>query len=106
MKLITHFHLVPRLRMHGATPPLPHMPAWYGASLSMGYVFRMWYIVMHRDDFAFSFTLIYALVTQMVSSLWVLQLKFCMHFTSTFLQIYSSALNFEAIVSYILPSKV
>jgi hypothetical protein len=29
--LTTHLHLVLRLRMHGAIPPLPHMFVWHGA---------------------------------------------------------------------------
>jgi len=29
-KLTTHFHLVPRSRMHGTIPPLPHKPSWHG----------------------------------------------------------------------------
>jgi hypothetical protein len=27
-KLITHLNLIPTLRKHEATPPLPHMPSW------------------------------------------------------------------------------
>jgi len=31
VKLTTHFHLVPRLRIHGAIPPLPNTSSWRGA---------------------------------------------------------------------------
>jgi hypothetical protein len=34
MKLTTYCHLVPRLRIHGAEPPLPHTSSCYVASLS------------------------------------------------------------------------
>jgi hypothetical protein len=34
INLITHVHLVSRLRMRGAIPPLPHTYFWRGASLS------------------------------------------------------------------------
>jgi len=30
-KLATHLHLVQRLIMCGAIPPLPHMSSWHGA---------------------------------------------------------------------------
>jgi hypothetical protein len=30
IKITTHFHLVLKLRMHGAMPPLHHMPGWCG----------------------------------------------------------------------------
>jgi len=39
--LNTHFHLVPRLKMRGAMPPLPQ------------YIFMAWYLVKHRDNFTF-----------------------------------------------------
>jgi hypothetical protein len=39
MRLTTHVHLVPRLRMHGVLPPLPD------------YVFMAWWLVKHRDYF-------------------------------------------------------
>jgi len=42
VKLITHLHLVQRLRMHGATPPLPQ------------YVFMTWCSVKHRNNFTFT----------------------------------------------------
>jgi hypothetical protein len=38
----THLHLVPRSRMRGAIPPLPH------------YVFVAWCLVKHRDNFTFT----------------------------------------------------
>jgi hypothetical protein len=41
VKLTTHFHLVPRLRMRGAIPLLPNMPSWRDAQLK------------HRDIFTF-----------------------------------------------------
>ena len=28
VKLTTHFHLVPKLRMSGTIPPFPHVPSW------------------------------------------------------------------------------
>jgi hypothetical protein len=31
LKLIAHFHVVLRLRIHGGIPPLPHRFAWCGA---------------------------------------------------------------------------
>jgi len=31
VKLTSHFHLVPRLRMRGYIPPFPNMPSWRGA---------------------------------------------------------------------------
>jgi len=37
----THFHLVPKLRMHGAVPAL------------LVYVSISWYLVKHRDHFTF-----------------------------------------------------
>jgi len=30
LRLTTHVHLVPRLRMSGAIPLLPHIPSWCG----------------------------------------------------------------------------
>jgi hypothetical protein len=33
VKLTTRLHLALRSRMHGAIPPLPHMPSWRGAQL-------------------------------------------------------------------------
>ena len=33
MMLTTHLHLVPRLWMYGAIPPLKYVPQWYGALL-------------------------------------------------------------------------
>jgi hypothetical protein len=38
VKLNTHIHLVPRLKTHGAVPPLLHI-SWYGALLSTGITF-------------------------------------------------------------------
>jgi len=38
-----NLHLVMRLRMRGAIPPLPNMPVWRGAQLN------------HRDNFTFTF---------------------------------------------------
>jgi len=43
VKLTTHLLIVPRLRMRGPIPPLPQ------------YIFVAWYLVKHRDNFAFSF---------------------------------------------------
>jgi hypothetical protein len=39
VKLATHLHLVPSLRIHGAIPPLAP------------YIFVAWYLVKHRDNF-------------------------------------------------------
>jgi hypothetical protein len=39
VKLTTHFHLVPRSRMHGAIPTFPNMPSWCGGELK------------HRENF-------------------------------------------------------
>jgi len=36
VKLTTHLHLVQRLRMRGAVPPLPYKSLWRGAHLSTG----------------------------------------------------------------------
>jgi hypothetical protein len=41
VKLTTHLHLVPRSRMCGAIPPLPH------------YVCMAWRLVKHMDNFTF-----------------------------------------------------
>jgi hypothetical protein len=38
-----YLHLVPRLRMCGPIPPLPHKSSWRSAYLSSGYVFTVWY---------------------------------------------------------------
>jgi hypothetical protein len=35
-KLTSHLHLVPRLRMNGITPLLPHMPSRFGHRLNVG----------------------------------------------------------------------
>jgi hypothetical protein len=43
MKLTTHLHIAPKLRMHGAIPPFPQR--LHGVVL-----------VKHRDDFTFAFT--------------------------------------------------
>jgi hypothetical protein len=44
VKLTTHLHVVPTLRMRGAIPLLPQ------------YVFMSWYFVKGRDKFNFTFT--------------------------------------------------
>jgi len=31
--LTTHLHLVPKLRMTGSIPPLPHVPSWHAEEL-------------------------------------------------------------------------
>jgi hypothetical protein len=54
VKLTTHLHLVPKLRIRGAIPPFPHVSSWRGAHFSTGYVFVAWYLVKHRDNFAFT----------------------------------------------------
>jgi len=38
---VVHLDLVPKSRMYGAIPPLPQ------------YVFMVWYLVKHRDNFTF-----------------------------------------------------
>jgi hypothetical protein len=43
VKLTSHLHLLPRSRMRGAIPPLPR------------YVFMVWCLVKHRDNFIFTF---------------------------------------------------
>jgi hypothetical protein len=43
MKLTTHLHVVPRLRMCVATPPIPHIGSWCGASF-----------IKHRANFTFT----------------------------------------------------
>jgi len=52
VKLTTHLHLVPRLRMYRSIPPLPQYVfiAW---SSSTRYVFTVWYLVKHRGNFSF-----------------------------------------------------
>jgi len=45
MKLTTHLHLVPRLTMCGAIPPLLFVCLWHA-----------WYLVKHRDNFTFTWT--------------------------------------------------
>jgi hypothetical protein len=50
MKLSTHLHVVPRLRMHGAVPPLPHIfMVW---CLITAFIFMVWYFVKYKDNFA------------------------------------------------------
>jgi len=44
MKLTTHLHLVLRLRMRGAIPPLLHTSSWRGSR----YVFMEGYLIKHR----------------------------------------------------------
>jgi hypothetical protein len=41
VKLTTHLHPVPRSRMHGAIPPLPHMSTWHSSQSKK----------KHRDNF-------------------------------------------------------
>jgi hypothetical protein len=51
VKLITHPHLAPRLRMRGNITPLPNTSSWHVASLSNQGVFMAWYFVKHRYNF-------------------------------------------------------
>jgi hypothetical protein len=44
MKLTTHLHVIPRLRMREAIPPRPL------------YIFMMWYLVKHTENFTFYFS--------------------------------------------------
>jgi len=39
VKPTARLHLVPRLRMHGAIPPLPNTSSWHGALLNSEYIF-------------------------------------------------------------------
>jgi hypothetical protein len=41
VKLITHLHLVPKLKIRGNIPPRPQ------------YISMEWYLVKHRDNFTF-----------------------------------------------------
>jgi len=43
MKLTTHLHLVPRLRMYGVVLPIPQ------------YIFVAWYLLKHREYLTFTF---------------------------------------------------
>jgi hypothetical protein len=47
VKPTTHLHIVPRLRMRGAIPPLPQTSCC-GVQLSTGYVFMVWYLVKQK----------------------------------------------------------
>jgi hypothetical protein len=38
--------------MHGAVSPFPHTSSWRGAYLSTKYIFMVWYLFKHRDNFA------------------------------------------------------
>jgi len=38
-------------------PLLLHMSSWHGAQLSKRDIFMAWYLIMHRDNFIFTFTL-------------------------------------------------
>jgi len=62
MKLTIHL-LVPRLRVHGTIPPLP----WY--------VFMVWYLVKHRDNFTFTLkccTVVLLCAIQFYLHIWVI----------------------------------
>jgi hypothetical protein len=51
VKLTTHLHLVPRLIMRGAIPPLPQ------------YVFMAWCLVKHKENFTCTFYILWQLNT-------------------------------------------
>jgi hypothetical protein len=56
VKLTIAFHLVPRLKMHGATPLLLHISSWLGAYLITGTTLpvrtTIWhYTISNRDDY-------------------------------------------------------
>jgi len=57
VKVTTHLHLVARLGICGAVPPLIFLR---GVMLneSEGHVFMTWYLVKHRSNFIFTFTYI------------------------------------------------
>jgi hypothetical protein len=54
VKLTTHLHPVPRLKMREAMPPLPHTSSWRCTWLSNGCVFMSWFLVEHRDTSTFT----------------------------------------------------
>jgi hypothetical protein len=45
VKLTTHLHLEPRLRMRGITPPLPHIYSWSGTWLGAGTTLTLLYLI-------------------------------------------------------------
>jgi hypothetical protein len=52
VKVTTHLHLLPSLRMRGSIPPLS---LWlHGVVLSTRYVFMAGYLVKHRGNFNFT----------------------------------------------------
>jgi hypothetical protein len=50
VKLTTHVHLVPSLKMHGAVSLLSHAFAWRGTWLNVGDFFMALYFLKHRDN--------------------------------------------------------
>jgi hypothetical protein len=42
--------------MRGAILPLPNTSSWCSAKLRTGYVFIVWYLVKHKDNFTFYLT--------------------------------------------------
>jgi hypothetical protein len=40
--------------MHGAIPAHPHTSSWHDVYLSTGYIFMVWYLDKHRDNFTFT----------------------------------------------------
>ena len=48
MKLITHFHLVPMLRMRGATPPSLHKHLYNLTLKTMQLTLMYWYVKLHH----------------------------------------------------------
>jgi hypothetical protein len=48
---------MPRLRTRGAIPPLPTMFPRRSVQISTGYVFMVWYLVKHGNNFTFPVTL-------------------------------------------------
>jgi hypothetical protein len=51
VKLTTHLHLVPTLRIRGAILLLPDTPSWRRPYLNRGNVFMAWYLFKLRDYF-------------------------------------------------------
>jgi hypothetical protein len=39
--------------MGGAITLLPNTSSWHGAKLSNRYIFKAWYLIKHRGNFAF-----------------------------------------------------
>jgi hypothetical protein len=53
VKLSNHFHLVPKLRMRGTIPPLPHARSWRSA---MSYTFTVMLYTMFKENLPYGRT--------------------------------------------------